>query len=255
MPDSYHLMKQQLTSPQTLLPVIKASGQFEGFILITRTVFNGNETSITLGSGPTVTLNKRVSGPGSALEWFMAASFSPYDERTTNWVSFPEYFPWTAVQSSRWWYCDLGNNFENTLGVMDQGMLQSLDRYISLGPSAGPVVPITPPAPGTLDWTASLLSLINAPICAYFEFNWASLFLETYPTKKPVSAVVASAPSNLRIFLVSIAPTQDEPINNTVRVVKLDVGAIPTVSDYAVVLTVTDSDGGTYTATLTLTVS
>lgn len=174
-------------SAQTLLPLITDSGRIYGWFPITKTTFNGSETSVTLSGGvvvpvttvtlpPTVATNQAQS---QRVTQYMASYFPISQEYTRPWLSYPDSlivrpdYP-NDIGYYSWWSMPVTTVIEHfNRGTFLNAMIFRLDPTV---PVPGTPTPPTVTTPSAITWTASLDPQTFSPECAFFDFNWVDLF-------------------------------------------------------------------------------
>lgn len=265
------------SSTQTILPIVTAAGRVVGFFPITETVFTGSETVFTLADGSvpitTVTLppknTSNVFNEGR-VQQYMAAHWpegpgtlstslvkSPTYTDLKPWLGYTElvtgdipnglgYYSWWSMPETHWL-----NHFGR--GVFIESLMFNMDKY----PYSAPPSPSNPTVttPQTLRWacTADLTSFQQD--CAFFDFNWVTLFQAQFPVDTtqegaglvPLSIATTSNPAG-GFFKASVVQSQGQAIIggggvvfNTVRILRLQ---DPTAGTYVFDFTISASENG-----------
>ena len=211
-------------SLQTVLPVLTQDGLIHGFYPITQTTFDGTETEYTLPDNvvvPLMVVTVDKDPNARALSQFVAAVFP---------AGLPfNYQPWSSASLIDGGY---GNYSWYTLPT--QGWIHHFGKGVMINAiqsnlnTDSPTSNTEPPpeaVDGALTWTASVAYASIASDCAFFDFNWMTLF-EVKSGLKPVRITVlqnpAGSPAPFKATVVGV-PTASENgvIFNTIRIMKL----------------------------------
>lgn len=265
-----------LSSPstQTVLPIVQPNGRVYGFYPITSTTFQGTETSFTLSDGAvpitTVTtpqlINMNVSD-NQRVTQYMAAQWPISQEGQMPWRGHADLIrndiP-NTIGFYSWWSMptvSIMKHFGN--GTFLNSMKVNMAHYPYSASTPGA---LTVSTPQTLTWACTINMSALAAECAFFDFNWVSLFntsLNPDATSVgnaivPVALTVTGNPAG-GIFKATLVQAQGGQtvypgggaVFNTVRILKL---GDATAGTYTFNFNITDTNGGSVAAVLNLTV-
>jgi hypothetical protein len=244
-------------SKQTILPIITEKAKVVGFFPITTTTFTGTERVFALPDG-NVPITSVTLPPKNATSFFdegrvdqyMAAywpegpgTLKPYAQtnptyRTLKpWLGYKEfvtadipndlgYYSWWSMPEVHWI-----NHFGR--GVFIDSLIYGMDKYPYVAPPAPPNPPVT--TPQTLRWACTVNMASFQIDCAFFDFNWITLFKTTFPPDStqegwatiPLTLEIVSNPPG-GYFKASLVQSQGQVIipgggvtYDTVRILRL----------------------------------
>jgi hypothetical protein len=164
MSDNQYGLPLTEPSTQTLLPVITQNGRVMGFYPISKTTFEGTETTyaLTQGSVPitTVTLapkNLQNISRYQRVPQFMAAQWPSAQDQQTPWRGYSElvtvdqpnnigYYSWWSMPVNSWFH-----HFGK--GVLLDSLQFNMADYVYAAPAAGE--PPTVTTPQALNWSTT----------------------------------------------------------------------------------------------------
>jgi hypothetical protein len=254
-----NLYGEALAAPiqQTILPAMDQTGRVYGFYPITSTLFTGNETDFTLPDTvvplKSVTLN---STPGRSVDQYMAAvwptGLAHNDHPWKGSASFIDgadgYYRWFSMPTLSWFtHFGMGT----LLNALNQGMSNPFTpQETAAAPNA---------TSATMKWEASLEYSALYGECAFFDFNWLTVF-QAKSSLSPVRIVVISNPTpiapatvpTLKATVIGIpSATVAGPVYDTIRIIKLG-DTVP--GEYVFNFRVYDDQGQSTPVTFTLNV-
>lgn len=260
------------SSLQNILPVITQDGLVKGWYPITGTTFTGSETTFALSdvtvpistvtvdeaprgtSTPSVVLPRTFQYMAAVYPQGLAANYQP-------WAS-ANFIPASWNMGGAWSMPSMPG------ALLREGMsvlaIALKDQIMNVPGASAPAAPSAPSVttPKAMTWNSSMAyALINGS-CSFFDFNWVTLFATSQQEITPLSISVTSLPGNVTAgqpFAASIlgvpVATNNGPVYDTIRIVRLlDAGLIPT-GTYAFVFSVLGVGGTTASVTLNLTIS
>lgn len=220
----------QSDSTQTILPILTEDGRVHGFYPIVETVFNNTQTSYTTSDDVVVPL-KVVTVDANptmrAVTQYVAAVFP---------VGLPvNYIPWASVD-----LIDAADGSYRWYSLPSQGWVLHFSKGLcmdaiqnNLAPTV--VAPVAPTAPtaedGTMEWRASLDYQAMLGDCAFFDFNWMTVFqakstsgvdpLRIQVLSNPEPIAPATVPPMKATVLGIPQASGDGVIYNTIRIMRL----------------------------------
>jgi hypothetical protein len=185
----------KVNSTQTILPVLTEDGRVHGFYPIAETVFDNTQTTYTTSDGVQVPLKAVTVDANPALHnitQYVAAVFP---------LGLPvNLTPWSSVD-----LIDPSEGAYSWYSMPTQGWVTHFAKGICIGAiqnnlAPGVVTPVTPTAPtaqgGAMDWRASLNYQALVGDCAFFDFNWMTVFrAKSNNDNAPVRIQVLSNPA------------------------------------------------------------
>ncbi len=252
-------------SKQTIVPVIVSPDHniYVGWMNIAETTFNGTETTLSV-PGPsastltfditTVTLPPRPVGDPEyqRVQQFMAVVYDRLPEGYRPYASTTAFVSTNDAQYAMQWLMPVtGQQFRLALGPFITDLTYAMNRSPALAP--------TPPGPPTasnagLRWAVTVALNDLLVECAYFDFNWVTLFQaesQAQPLKiETVSNPVGGEFKSTLVAYPVVNPTGSTEFN-TVRIMKLKPVA---AGDYVFNFKITDQLGQSVPVVFTLTV-
>lgn len=259
------------SSTQTILPIVQinqSTAILHGFFPISETTFTGTESSFTLAEGDvpltTITLPRSVDDVSDyKVSQYMAVV---YDYRQATDREYEGYTAFVDVNDTGY-FSSWSMPIVKWMHRFGRGTLIGNMTVNMAADNPGPQDP-TPPSPpqdaGTVRWVSTLDINTAGNQCAFFDFNWISLF-QASMNSRPISANKTPVVP-LKIEIVSNPPTGEfkaslvsqqgasSPVGgivfDTIRIIKLkdtvDSGA------YEFQFRITDQFAGTHDVELTL---
>jgi hypothetical protein len=191
-------------SKQSIIPAIHKDGRVIGFYLIASTLFTGTETEHTTSDGVVVPLKVVTIDANQHLRTVNQYVAAVFEETQSIQVVPNQYVvqrkpePWHSTdlilgdatayrwytQASHTWFTHFGD------GTFIGALRNNLDFTVD-----APVPPAPPEAEdGEMEWRASIDYLGLFGDCAFFDFNWMTLF-KTKVQKEPLRIVVVENPA------------------------------------------------------------
>jgi hypothetical protein len=251
-----------LTAPsvQTLIPAMNDAGMVFGFYEIAETTFEGDETSFALPNGTvlplkSVQIEELLSIRNARVFEYMAAVWpagmytqeKPWDDEALIRVGELRNYRAYIMATHTW-------KTRENLGTYLTGLKNGLNTAFT------PPQATTPPdaEDGSMNWSASASYEALFGDCAYFDFNWMTLFKTKSGNKDPLRINVLAQPEleagkvPMRASIIGrpIA-TAAGPVYDTVRITKLQE---LTPKAYVFSFEVVDTANNKTPVTLTLTV-
>lgn len=221
-----------LALKQSFLPVVTDIGKVVGLFAIPLTTFAGTETTFNLSVGSVSISLKTLPTTNQIVRipQYMAAVFTHAQSFSKAYAQYAEWIPIEAIAPSSSW---LNNHLTYGLSYFSGILLTCLQQGFTAQIGA-PIV--SPPSVGNPAATMNLT--VNTPFAnvdgaTFFDFNWVDIFKAGFPTKTPASIQVTAQPGQadlLAYIIMSGQPVVGQIVQNTVRIVKVVKGNIPTGS-------------------------
>ena len=270
----------------TILPVVErvigrkigvlpppASARIVGYLPIAETEFDGTETTFQVQAGPGGSVN--VSSlrlptkvqDGSTfhqVQEYMVAYYDQPESNSAPWLGYPSFISADDTgYYSRWSLPTITRKHHYGRGVLFGSLWSRMNIY----PAPVDPGPPTPPGEnGTLRWAASMNIASAGRECAFFDFNWMTLFQATPPPGfqpgqlTPLSIVPTSQPEEGEFKAAVLQRQTILPgggvVFDTVRIVRMLDNVVAKDYTFDFAITQVDQEGriGTTNVTLTLTV-
>lgn len=249
---------------QSYLPVMY-EGMVRAAFVIAPTLFTGAETDFTIGNA--VYPMQRITYKYVKNDAWNDLTDEPVDfmgivlDASDDRMTYADNVMWLGdlVEGIHQWKCLQGiNRYDVTYGNL-MLMLNAKGAWSANTPSPG--VPAISVTNASMNWNVNA-DMSMAPKFSFLDFNWVDALKATSgnlsPAKITIGTPSADPGSGLHIKLM-VTQSAPEVINNgllfsTLRFVKITAGQA-TAGTYVWPITITNTDGSTDTATMTLVVA